>query len=113
LEGDEKLKADEAIEIIKEKQKEMMREAQRMSERADKLQAIAECQDLQGGGYQWQVSEIVFTDCLMKVKHLRMFCVKTGVSFELKPNHSDNKYGLLMLDNENMSLEEFIGGEEE
>tara|TARA_A100001201_G_scaffold13925_1_gene16982 strand:- start:515 stop:838 length:324 start_codon:yes stop_codon:yes gene_type:complete len=107
------MKANEAIEIIKEKQREMMREAQRMTERADKLQAIAECQDPQGGGYRWHVSEIEYTDCLMKVKHLRMFCVKTGVSFELKPNHSDNKYGLLMLEDENMSLEEFIGGEEE
>lgn len=107
------MKADKAIEKLKEKQRQMMKEASEMAQRADKLQAIAECQDSQGGGYQWQVSEIEFTDCLMKVKHLRMFCIKTGVSFELKPNHSDNKYGLLMLDNENMSLEEYIGGEEE
>ena len=112
------MKANKAIEKLKEKQRQMMREAKEMTYRADKLQAIAECQDPQGGGYQWQVSEIVFTDCLMKVKHLRMFCIKTGVSFELKPNHSDNIYGLLMLDNENASLEEYInggvvGGEEE
>lgn len=105
------MKAYKAIEKMKEKQRQMMKEASEMAYRADKLQAIAECQDPQGGGYQWQVADIIFTDCLMKVKHLRMFCIKTGVSFELKPNHSDNKYGLLMLDNENKSLEEYINGE--
>ena len=103
------MKADKAIEKLKEKQRQMMKEASEMAYRAEKLQAIAECQDPQGGGYQWQVADIIFTDCLMKVKHLRMFCIKTGVSFELKPNHSTN--GLLMLDNENMSLEEYINGE--
>ena len=82
------MKANEAIEKLKIKQEQMMREAQIMTERADKLQSIAECQDAQGGGYQWKVSEIEYTDCLMKVKHLRMFCIKTGVSFELKPNHN-------------------------
>tara|TARA_R100001509_G_scaffold163668_1_gene138793 strand:+ start:2775 stop:3083 length:309 start_codon:yes stop_codon:yes gene_type:complete len=102
------MKADEAIEIIKEKQKEMMREAQRMTERAEKLQAIAECQE---GGYQWHVSKIEYTDCLMKVKHLRVFCIKTGVSFELIP--INDGYPMLMLDDDNMSLKEYIGGEEE
>lgn len=109
------MKANEAIEKLKQKQRQMMREASEMTYRAEKLQAIAECQDPQGGGYRWIVSEIEYTDCLMKVKHLRLFCTKTEVSFELKANHSDN--GLLMLDNDNMSLEEYIngkvGGEEE
>jgi|TARA_R100000084_G_C4594884_1_gene120240 hypothetical protein len=89
-----------------------MRQAQELAYRADKLQSIAECQDPQGGGYRWVVSEIEYTDDMMKVKHLRMFCPKTGVSFEFRANGVE-KYGILMLDNEGVSLEEYVGGEEE
>ena len=102
------MKANKAIEQLKLRQEQMMREAHEMTRRAELLQAIAECQDPQGGDYRWYVSEIEYTDCLMAVTHLRIACQKTGVSFELKPNHSDKKYGLLMLDNENMSLEDYI-----
>ena len=105
------MNAKDAIEELRERQLAMTLEAQMMEKRASRLQAIAECQDPQGGGYQWQVADIIYTDCLMKVKHLRMFCIKTGVSFELKPMVVTPEYGLLMLDNENMSLEEYINGE--
>tara|TARA_Y100001937_G_C7070274_1_gene308032 strand:+ start:762 stop:1085 length:324 start_codon:yes stop_codon:yes gene_type:complete len=97
------MKADEAIEKLKQKQMEMMRQAEAMTWRADKLKAIAECQE---DGYRWSISEIEFTDCLMKVKHLRLFCTKTEVSFEVTP--INDGFPMLMLDNDNMSLKEYI-----
>ena len=51
------MKADEAIEKLKIKQEQMMKQAKEMTTRANKLKAIAECQE---NGYHWRVCEIEF-----------------------------------------------------
>ena len=73
------MKANEAIEKIRRKQEEMMKEAEEMEIRAEQLQAIAECQNPQGGGYQWQVGEVILTEDGMKAKKVELFCYKSHV----------------------------------
>ena len=93
---------------LMKRHRNLLMQAKSIEERANKLKAIAECQE---NGYHWRVSEIEFTDDLLKVQHLRLLCTKTGVSFEFTP--INDGYSMLMLDNDNMSLEEFLKGDAE
>ena len=76
------MNAQDAIEKLREKQLAMMLEAQKMEQRAEQLQSIAECQDPQGGGYRWQVVRVDLNDDKMKVNRIKLICEKSGVEVE-------------------------------
>tara|TARA_R100000388_G_scaffold92169_2_gene74878 strand:- start:1262 stop:1570 length:309 start_codon:yes stop_codon:yes gene_type:complete len=69
-------KANEAIEKIRRKQEQMMKEAEEMEIRAEQLQSIAECQNR---GYQWQVGKVILTEDGMKAKKVELFCYESHV----------------------------------
>ena len=76
------MKADKAIEKLKLRQEQMMREADEMARRAEQLRAIAECQHPQGGGYRWKVLSVELNDDTMKANRIKLICEKSRVQID-------------------------------
>ena len=112
------MNAKDAIEELRERQLAMTLEAQMMEKRASRLQAIAECQDPQGGGYRWVTSRVDLTNDGMKANRIVLKCAKSGVRIEAILVHPPP---LTILDewekdielNEFLSEKREIGDEEE
>jgi len=99
------MKANEAIEKLKEKQAQMMREAQRMTERADKLQRIVEFQNNPYEG--WEVVGLQIQD--LQAKNLILKHAVSGIIIHSESNicleiHDDN--------GKPVRVEDYIGSEE-
>jgi len=105
------MKANEAIDKLKIRQEEMMREANRMAMRAQELQAIAECQDPQGGGYRWGVVSVELNDDKMKVNRIRLICKKSHVQIDAVLVNPPPL--TIMSGDEDIELSVYLGDEEE
>jgi hypothetical protein len=102
------MKANEAIDKLKIRQEEMMREANKMARRAKELQAIAECQDI---GYRWKVVEVDLSHDKMKANRIRLICEKSHVQIDailINPPPLT-----VMTGDEDTELSVYLGGEEE
>ena len=100
------MKANKAIEKLKQKQEEMMREANEMARRADKLQRIVEFQNNPYDG--WEVVALLIED--MQVKDLVLKHTRSGIVI-----HSESNISLEIHDynGKAVRVEDYIGGEEE
>jgi hypothetical protein len=108
------MKANEAIEKLKIRQEEMMREANEMERRAKELQAIAECQDPQGGGYRWKVVEVDLSHDKMKANRIRLICERSHVQIDALLNHPQPPLTIMSGDDD-IALSDYLseGDEEE
>ena len=94
-----------AIEKIKREQEIMMEAALRLEQRTKKLQAIAECQAPNLGGFRWTVDIVDLSISQTNTARVRLICEKSGAVIDFRDvNHkieiaSDNGYGLITLDN--------------
>lgn len=102
------MKADEAIEKLKIKQEQMMREAEQMTRRAELLQAIATAQE---NGYNWYVQKVYLSEDQMKVNRIRLISADTGAKIDAILVHPPPI--TIGSDDEEVELSVFIGGEEE
>ena len=105
------MKANEAIDKLKIRQEEMMREANKMARRAKELQAIAECQDT---GYRWKVVEVDLSHDKMKANRIRLICEKSHVQIDALLNHPQPPLTVMSGDDD-IALSDYLseGGEEE
>jgi len=94
-----------AIEKIKREQEIMMEAALRLEQRTRKLQAIAECQAPNLGGFRWTVDIVDLSIGQTNTARVRLICEKSGAVIDFRDvNHkieiaSDNGYGLITLEN--------------
>tara|TARA_R100001509_G_scaffold69400_1_gene38522 strand:- start:545 stop:853 length:309 start_codon:yes stop_codon:yes gene_type:complete len=102
------MNAHEAIEKIKQMQKEMMKKAEEMAKRADKLKAISVAQD---NGYNWYVQRVDLNDDQMKANRIQLICADTGAKIDAVLVHPPPI--TIGSDDEEVELSVFIGGEEE
>tara|TARA_R100001509_G_scaffold114786_1_gene69838 strand:+ start:299 stop:610 length:312 start_codon:yes stop_codon:yes gene_type:complete len=102
------MNAEDAIEKIRKRQQQLIDEAQKMSDRAERLQTIAECQDPQGGGYRWEAVRVDLTGDEMKAERIYLQCAKSGIRIEAIMIHPTP----LIVDQET-TLREFLEGDEE
>ena len=96
----------DAIEKLKEKQAQMVAEAEAMAMRADKLQRIVEFQNNPYDG--WEVVALLIED--MQVKDLVLKHTRSGIVM-----HSESNISLEIHNDkgEAVKVEQYIGGEEE
>ena len=101
------MKADKAIEKLKEKQAKMVAEAEAMAVRADKLQRIVEFQHNPYDG--WEVVGLIIKD--MQTKNFVLRHASSGILIRCESHISLEIYD----DNEDniVKVEDYIGGEEE
>lgn len=102
------MKANEAIEKLKMKQEQMMKEAEEMERRAEKLKAISVAQD---SGYNWYVQRVDLNDDQMKANRIQLICADTGAKIDAVLVHPPPI--TIGSDDEEVELSVFIGGEEE
>ena len=102
------MNAHEAIEKIIQKQKEMMKQAEEMERRAEKLKAISVAQD---SGYNWYVQRVDLNDDQMKVNRIQLICADTGAKVDAVLIHPPPI--TIGSGEEEVELSVFIGGEEE
>lgn len=96
---------EKAIEKIKREQEIMMEAALRLEQRTSKLQAIAECQAPNLGGFHWTVDIVDLSISQTNAARVRLICEKSGAVIDFRDiNHeieigSENGYGLITLEN--------------
>ena len=102
----------EAIEIVKREQEVMMEAALKLEKRTEKLQAIAECQAPNLGGFRWVVDIVDLSVDKTNAARVRLICEKSGAVIDFRSiNHeleiaSDNGLGLI-------TLKKYIDGDKE
>ena len=96
---------DEALEKVKKEQEIMMVAALKLEKRTEKLQAIAECQAPNLGGFHWFVDMVDLSVDKTNAARVRLICQKSGAIIDFREiNHeleiaSDNGFGLITLKN--------------
>ena len=97
---------EEALEQLRQKQAEMMRQAQEMEERATRLQMLSECFTR---GFKWRF-EFSIDETETRVGGLRLRCERSGAWCEFHYTDKPERNGVIHITvfNNDYTLQEFL-----